>query len=176
MPKKEGKGRRNQENGKRTLFFHSSKNWPKTASSGITRCLRGRLQAPGWKLFGPLSVTMPRLWEFLYRVTFSPSTSLLFSFSASVFCFYCYRRQKGFREVAWVFVGLHLRNRVFFCVGRKPPRYPRRFSLVPACQAFSSPSFSSDFLFLRRRETKEQRFSYPWVAKGIRNWPSTRAY
>lgn len=39
---------------------------------GITRRLRGHLRATGWKLFGPLPVTIPRLWEFLRQPSLSP--------------------------------------------------------------------------------------------------------
>lgn len=64
-----------------------------------------------------------------------------------------------------------------FLPRRKPPSYPRRFSPVLAPRIFSSPVFFNG-LFLPARPIidEELRFSYPWVAKGIRNWPSTFAY
>ena len=87
--------------------------------------------------------------------------------------------KRGLRKLP-EFLSSYLRPGLFFfslslslSTRSKPPCCPRRFSLVLASRAFSSPRrvFQPDFFFFFaswafQLEDKELRFSYPWVAKG----------
>lgn len=122
---------------------------------GITRRLRGHLRATGWKLFGPLPVTIPRLWEFLRQPSLSPPP---------FFCFYCYRRQRGFKEVAWVFVE-----------SPRPPPLPTRQRKLHRRDDPGRFSLSFSFPFFFRPPRTFSLILEPRALRGLEiglgNWP-----
>lgn len=91
------------------------------------------------------------------------------------FCFYCCHCQRGLRKLPEFLWG-YVRPGHFFFSEETTMLFKTIFTRSRFSNLFFAEFFTGPFCPATFGRSKELRFSYPWVAKGIRNWPSTLTY